>query len=108
MLRVVTLDPMLEQSLLEGLRPGDGGSQLVVDPVRVDAVLRQLRESVSQAEASGRSVVLVCAPTIRPALRRLVALGLPRLPVLSYAEVTGAGVTVETTQVVNGGHAIAA
>ena len=52
--------------------------------------------------------VLVCAPTIRPALRRLVALGLPRLPVLSYAEVTGAGVTVETTQVVNGGHAIAA
>ncbi|CAM5789379.1 flagellar biosynthesis protein FlhA [Cellulomonas persica] len=107
-LRVVTLDPMLEQSLLEGLRPGDGGSQLVVDPVRVDAVLRQLRESVSQAEASGRSVVLVCAPTIRPALRRLVALGLPRLPVLSYAEVTGAGVTVETTQVVNGGHAIAA
>ncbi|WP_082156581.1 flagellar biosynthesis protein FlhA [Cellulomonas sp. A375-1] len=107
-LRVITLDPILEQSLLDGLRPGDGGSQLVVDPMRVDAVLRQLRECVAQAEASGRPVVLVCAPTIRPALRRLVALGLPRLPVLSYTEVTGAGVTVETTQVVSGGHAIAA
>ncbi len=107
-LRVVTLDPVLEQSLLEGLRPGENGSQLVVEPARVDTVLRQLRECVAQAEASGRSVVLVCAPTIRPALRRLVALGLPRLPVLSYTEVTGAGVTVETTQVVTGGQAIAA
>jgi len=107
-LRVVTLDPLLEQSFLEGLRPGEGGSQLVVDPVRVDAVLRQLRESVARAEASGRSVVLVCAPAIRPALHRLVAMGLPRLAVLSYSEATGAGVMVETTEVVSGGQAIAA
>ncbi|AEI11001.1 MULTISPECIES: flagellar biosynthesis protein FlhA [Cellulomonas] len=107
-LRVLTLDPLLEQSLLEGLRPGEGGTQLVVDPNRVESVLGQLRDAVAHAEASGRSVVLVCAPAVRPALRRLVALGLPRLPVLSYAEVTGAGVQVETTGVVRGGQAIAA
>lgn len=107
-LRVLTLDPALEQTLVESLRPGDGGTQLLVDPTRVEAVLHQLRAAVADAEGDGRTVVLVCAPVVRPALRRLVALGLPRLPVLSYAEVTGGGLTVETVGVVRGDHAIAA
>lgn len=107
-LRVLTLDPGLEQQLVESLRPGDGGTQLLVDPSRVESVLHQLRTAVAEAEADGRAVVLVCAPVVRPALRRLVALGLPRLPVLSYAEVTGGGLTVETVGVVRGDHAIAA
>ncbi|WP_273653600.1 flagellar biosynthesis protein FlhA [Cellulomonas fimi] len=107
-LRVLTLDPGLEQSFVEALRPGDGGTQLLVDPSRVESVLHQLRTAVTEVEADGRAVVLVCAPVVRPALRRLVALGLPRLPVLSYAEVTGGGLTVETVGVVRGDHAIAA
>jgi len=52
--------------------------------------------------------VLVCAPALRPALRKVVILALDRLPVLSYAEVTGGGVRIETVGVVSGAHAIAA
>ncbi|MDM7830563.1 flagellar biosynthesis protein FlhA [Cellulomonas edaphi] len=107
-LRVVTLEPLLEQHLVEQLRPAENGTQLLVDPSRVEMILAQLRDAVAHAEASGRTVVLVCAPAIRPALRRLVTLGLPRLPVLSYGEVTGAGVTIETMGVVSSGHAVAA
>ncbi|WP_136518512.1 MULTISPECIES: flagellar biosynthesis protein FlhA [Cellulomonas] len=107
-LRVVTLDPVLEHRLAENLRPGDQGSQLLVEPQRLDAILGQLRVAVGRAEADGRGVVLACAPAIRPALRRLVALGDPRLPVLSYTEVTAAGAQVDTAGVVSGDHAIAA
>lgn len=107
-LRVVTLEPVLEHQLLEQLRPGEGGTHLLVEPGVLDAVLHQLRQVVAAAETDGRPVVLACAPAIRPALRKLVALGLPRLPVLAYGEVTGTGVTVETAGVVSGGHAIAA
>jgi flagellar biosynthesis protein FlhA len=107
-LRAITLDPALEQHLVEQLRPADQGTHLLVDPVRLEAILGQLREAVAAAEQDGRSVVLACAPAIRPALRRLVAMGLPRLPVLSYAEVTGVGATIETVGAVSGGHAIAA
>ncbi len=106
-LRVVTLDPALEQSFVEALRATDAGSQLLVEPDRLDAVLARLRSLVQQGEASGRPVVLVCAPAIRPALHRLVAMGLS-VPVLSYAEVTGAGVRVETVGAVSLAHAIAA
>ncbi|WP_182112609.1 MULTISPECIES: flagellar biosynthesis protein FlhA [unclassified Actinotalea] len=107
-LRVVTLDPSLEQQLVESVRPGDGGSQLLVDPNRLERLLASLRQVVAQGEASGREAVLVCAPALRPALRRTVALALPRLAVLSYGEVTGAGLQIETVGVLSDAHAIAA
>jgi flagellar biosynthesis protein FlhA len=107
-LRVLTLDPVFEQSLVEALRPSEAGTQIVTDPTRLEAMLERLRAQVADAEATGRSVVLVCAPALRPALRKVVLLALDRLPVLSYAEVTGGGVRIETVGVVSGAHAIAA
>jgi len=107
-LRVVTLDPALEQSLVEQLRPSESGSQLLVEPDRLESILSQLRTVVGAAEAAGHPVALVCAPALRPALRRLVMLGQTRTAVLSYSEVTGAGVQIETVGVVSGVHTIAA
>lgn len=105
-LRVITLDPLFEQSLLESVRPGDEGSQLALDPERMEDFLTQTREVTEQAEHSGYSVVLVCAPVLRPALRKLVNLGIARLPVLSYTEVSGAKVMIETMGTISGSHAI--
>ncbi|RMI03553.1 flagellar biosynthesis protein FlhA [Cellulomonas triticagri] len=107
-LRVLTLEPVFEQQLVEALRPTDAGTQIVTDPTRLEAMLERLRVAVAEAEATGRSVVLVCAPALRPALRKVVILALERLPVLSYAEVTGGGARIETVGVVSGAHAIAA
>ncbi len=107
-LRVVTLDPSLEQQLVESVRAGEGGTHLLVDPNRLERMLAELRAVVARGEASGREAVVVCAPALRPALRRTVALALPRLAVLSYSEVTGAGLQIETVGVVADAHAIAA
>ncbi len=107
-LRVLTLDPMLEQQAAESLRTRDQGTQLALDPMVVERLLADLREGVARAESDGHGVVLVCAPAIRPALRRLVALGLPRLPVVSYTEIADGGVTITTTGVIGGARAVAA
>lgn len=107
-LSVLTLDPALEQSLLEAVRQGDGGTHLLIDPAKAERLLTSLRTGVATAEASGHEVVLVCAPALRAALRRTVALGLPGLAVLSYAEVTGAGLQIETMGVIEDAHALAA
>ena len=74
----------------------------------VDRILGDLRDAASRAENDGQTVTLVCAPAIRPALRRLVALGLPRLPVLSYTEIADAGVQVVQTGVIGSARAVAA
>ena len=105
---VVTLDGGLEQTLLESVRPGPDGSQLLLDPVRADRLLSSARRTVAAAENAGHDVVLVCAPGLRPALRRTVSLGMPGLAVLSYPEVTNSGLRIETRGVIEDAHALAA
>jgi flagellar biosynthesis protein FlhA len=62
--------------------------------------LGALRDTVGRLEESGQSAVLVCAPALRPAIRRLVSAQSGGLPVLSYQEVTAANVNIETVGVV--------
>ncbi|MFN3865832.1 MAG: FHIPEP family type III secretion protein, partial [Demequina sp.] len=106
-LRVVTLDPLLEQHLVESRRPGEEGAQLAVDPDRLERMVDSARRCLAEVERSGHEAVVACAPVLRPPLRRLLATGVPEVTVLSYSEVTGAGVLVETGGVVSDGAAIA-
>jgi flagellar biosynthesis protein FlhA len=105
-LPVITFEPMLEQSLLESVRPAEGGSFLLLDGVRVESLMADVARAVDVAEQSGRVPVLVCSPQIRAAVRRLLGTGLPRLAVLSYGEV-GTGLNIDTIGVVTGVHAVA-
>jgi flagellar biosynthesis protein FlhA len=107
-LRVIMIDPGLEQSMLEGLRPSEVGTQIVLDPSRLEAVLSSLRQTASALDDSGVSAVLVCAPALRPAVRRLVAGQLGGLAVLSYQEVTAVQAAIETVGVVRVAEPIAA
>ncbi|CAM3099442.1 Flagellar biosynthesis protein FlhA [Arthrobacter ulcerisalmonis] len=97
-LNVIMIDPSLEQSMLEDMRPAEGGTQIVMGQDKLDTVLGSLSEAIAAAAAAGRQPVLVCAPTLRPAVRRLVGPG--SIAVLSYREVTSANVRIETIGVV--------
>ncbi|MCU1554708.1 MAG: flagellar biosynthesis protein FlhA, partial [Arthrobacter sp.] len=99
-LNVIMIDPLLEQSMLEDMRPAEGGSQIVMGQDRLDAVLRSVASAVDSAAAANRQAVLVCAPALRPAIRRLVGSQPGSVPVLSYREVTSANVRIETVGVV--------
>jgi flagellar biosynthesis protein FlhA len=99
-LRVIMIDPLLEQSMLEAMRPSELGTQIVMDQAGLEAVLNSTKEVVARLEATGSSGVLVCAPALRPAIRRLVSAQTGGLPVLSYQEVTSANVNIETVGVV--------
>lgn len=108
LLRVIMIDPVLEQAMLEGMRPSEHGTQIILDPAGIEAILGSLRSAVAAVEANGLSAVLVCAPALRPAIRRLVSAQNGGLPVLSYTEVTSANVDIETVGVMRGSEAISA
>jgi flagellar biosynthesis protein FlhA len=99
-LRIIMIDPSLEQSMLEALRPSELGTQIILDEGRLEHVIGSVRSLVAEAAAQGQSVTLVCAPALRPAISRLVAPQVKGLPVLSYQEVTSAQVGIETIGVV--------
>jgi flagellar biosynthesis protein FlhA len=98
-LRVITFAPDLEQTMLEGLRHGELGSQIVLDPNALENVLNEIRSTAERHEGA----VLVCAPQLRPAVRKLAAPQAPALPVLSYTEATAAAATIETIGVIRSG-----
>lgn len=88
-IHVISLEPRLEQRMLESIRPSDEGPVLVLDPVLGQAVVGGLAQLLVDAENRNIQPVLVCAPQIRTALRRLTRPAIERLTVLSYAELDG-------------------
>jgi flagellar biosynthesis protein FlhA len=107
-LTVITLDPMLEQGLLESLRPSDTGAFMAIDGMRAEAVVSEAGRLVEGAEQQGVTPVLACSPQLRLPLMRLLRAGSRRVQVLSYSEISGSTAQIETMGVVNGAYAGAA
>ena len=106
-LHVMTLAPMLEQSLLESVRGGDSGTFLLYDAERLAGIVGEAGRLMVAAQETGRMPVLVCAPQIRAALRRIVKTELPALPVISYTEL-GGSLQIQTIGTVDLAHTTAA
>ncbi|RBY89716.1 flagellar biosynthesis protein FlhA [Blastococcus sp. TF02A-30] len=104
-LHVFTLEPGFEQRLLESLRQSDVGAVLALDAGSVDALVAGCGGLLQEAEQQGLSPVLVCSPQVRAALARLMRQVLPRLPVISYTEVSRTA-QIESLGVVSGAVAI--
>ena len=100
-LPALVMDPVTEHHVVECVRQTPGGSVLVLDPQTSERLALEIARAAEQAEQRGEQPVLLCPAPARQALRRLVAQVIPRLPVLSYAEL-GPQLTVETIGVVNG------
>ena len=99
-LSVLTLDPLVERALLDGVRPGDNGSYLTGDAATLERIVSRVAALVTDVENRGVRPVLVCSGPLRPALRKLLRGAAPTLPVLAYAEL-GNQLTIETTGVVD-------
>ncbi|WP_433371139.1 flagellar biosynthesis protein FlhA [Actinoplanes sp. CA-142083] len=107
-LTVITLDPMLEQQLLESLRPSETGAFMAIDGLRAEAIVSEAARLAETAEQQGLSPVLACSPQLRLPLMRLLRAGSRRVQVLSYGEISGSTAQIETIGVVNGAYAGAA
>lgn len=94
-LPVLTLEPGMEQILEASIQTTDRGPRLLVRPEVVGRLLDALKPLVETMSASGETPVLVCAPQVRPHLRRLLEGSYPQLSVLSYAEIVP-GVSVRS------------
>jgi flagellar biosynthesis protein FlhA len=87
-LHALTIEPSLEQSLLEAVRSNESGTWLAVDGVRLAGLLDGISRAVTAAEEQGYQAALVCAAPLRPSIRRIVASSRPDLPVIAYSELS--------------------
>ncbi|SOD71312.1 flagellar biosynthesis protein FlhA [Jatrophihabitans sp. GAS493] len=99
-LDVLTLDPQLQQTIMESLRPGEGGPQLVLPPDLAESVVATARQRYTEATSRGRHPVLVCAPQLRLPLRRLMRMTVPEMPILSYTDISAGTARIDTVGVI--------
>lgn len=85
-LKVITLDPGLEQLLLQATQGAPEG-QLAIEPGLAERLHTTLKEESQKLEMEGQSAVLLVAPQIRAQLARLFRYSLPTLHILAYSEV---------------------
>ena len=87
MIHYIGLSRQTEDLVRAGLqRDGNGGGQLVMDPMKVQELLRRLGGEVEKHAAGRVMPVLLAAPLIRSAIRRLTERVLPQVAVLSPNE----------------------
>jgi flagellar biosynthesis protein FlhA len=99
-LRVITLDPTIEQELATSITQTSDGEYLAMEPSRAQAVLTAVKSQSDHASARGGiRPVLLCSARVRRHVRRLVESAVPHLPVCSYNEVAP-GISVETIGVI--------
>lgn len=88
-LNVLTLDPGIEQVLLQSVRSADAGSAMVVEPKYAEQLLARLGAQAEKMMKANMLPVLLCSPDLRRHVRLLSERMIPHMRVLSMAEVPG-------------------
>jgi flagellar biosynthesis protein FlhA len=86
-LTVLTLDPAIEQVLLQSVRSVDAGSTLVVEPKYAEQLLSRMAAQSERMMKGNMLPVLLCSPDLRRHVRLLSERTIPHMRILSMAEI---------------------
>ncbi|MDD1974968.1 flagellar biosynthesis protein FlhA [Pseudomonas tussilaginis] len=88
-LPVITLEPRLEQILLNSLRRAGQGQEdgVLLEPSMAEKLQRSLIEAAQRQEMQGQPAILLVAGPVRAMLSRFGRLAVPNLHVLAYQEI---------------------
>lgn len=86
-LHLITLDPAVEDMLSSAIQHTDRESFLSVDPNIAQKLIKKIEVQIKKFEQTQSIPVLLCSPTIRFSLKRLIERFIPQLVVLSHSEI---------------------
>ncbi|MDH4581019.1 flagellar biosynthesis protein FlhA [Pseudomonas sp. BN415] len=88
-LPVITLEPRLEQILLNSLQKAGQGSEdgVLLEPGMAEKLQRSLVEAAQRQEMLGKQAILLVAGPIRAMMSRFARLAVPTMHVLAYQEI---------------------
>ena len=86
-LRVITLDPRLEQQITQGVRQTATEHSLLMEPKLARHVMETLSQRIQKMLADGLPPVVLTAPHLRLPFRRFFETTFTDLTVLSFAEI---------------------
>ncbi len=98
-LKVIALDPRVDQEMSESIMQTSDGEYLALEPTRAQALVLRIKSQLEEATARGLRPVVLCSARVRRHLARLMEQAAPQTAVCSYNEIVP-GIRVETIGVV--------
>lgn len=83
---VITLDPELEQQIMDAVQHTEQGSYLALEPQITQKIFDKLTGEVNKLTARGQQPIILTSPIVRIYFKKLVEQVAPDLVVLSYNE----------------------
>lgn len=83
---VLTLDPGLEQLIMDSVKKTETGSYISIDPKTAKSIIDSLSKQVENIMNKGNQPVVLASPIVRLYFKRMIENTLPDLAVLSYNE----------------------
>ena len=84
---VVTLDPKVEQEIMNSVKQTEQGAYLTLTPEKTRAIMKSVEEQVGKLESLGKSPIVITSPIVRAYFKRLTQDYFKDLVVVSYNEV---------------------
>ena len=84
---VVTLDPKIEQEIMNSVKQTEQGAYLTLDPERVKQIMNSVGDEVAKLENLGKNPIVITSPIVRMYFKKLTEDYYPDLIVVSYNEI---------------------
>ena len=83
---VITIDPQLEQMIMDSVQKTEVGAYLTIEPSVTNQIINNLVKHVEKIVQLGKQPVVLASPVVRLYFKRLTEQSIPGLVVLSYNE----------------------
>jgi flagellar biosynthesis protein FlhA len=84
---VITIDPKVEQMILDSIQKTEFGSYLALDPSVTNTIINNVTKNVQRLVQLGNQPIVLASPVVRLYFKRLTENVIPGLVVLSYNEI---------------------
>lgn len=86
-LRVITIDPKIEDMIVASVKKSDQGSYLSMDPDTIQRIVARATDEVNKVKDVIPTVIVLTSPIVRVYFKKLIDQFIPGLTVLSYSEI---------------------
>ena len=89
-LRVITIDPHVEDMIVSNVKKSDQGSYLSMDPQTIQKIISVTNGEIDKVKDVIPNIIILTSPVVRIYFKKLTEQFLPDIVVLSYSEIDGA------------------
>lgn len=85
--RVLTLDPKVEQDIMDSIQKNEAGSYAALEPSYVSKLIANMKKIIDESIIGNQAPIILTSPIVRIYFKKLINDSMPQVNVISYNEV---------------------